>query len=139
VNELQFKLEAPYKFSNALESMKKLGAKPKVNDKYLPSFVIVDESVGNNTLGSLTAGYNKVLCDNKKLGSCVLLENNSFDLGEDSKWNGVEALSEKDIWSNHYVPSSLKSESSLNLLNSKDISGEYFVWETKSNSIRNSA
>jgi len=73
VNELQSKLETPYKFSNSLEAMKKLGAEPKVNDKYLPYFFIVDESAGNNTSDSLTAGYNKVLCDDKKLG-CVLLE-----------------------------------------------------------------
>jgi len=38
--------------------MKKLGAKPKVNDKYLPSFVIVDESVENNTLDSLLNPFN---------------------------------------------------------------------------------
>ena len=34
-------------------------------------------------------------------------------------WENVEALCEKDIWSNHYVPNSLKSEPSLNPLNSK--------------------
>jgi len=47
----------------------------------MPYLVIVDESVGNNTSGSLTGGYSKVLYDNKKLGSCVLL--NGFDLGEE--------------------------------------------------------
>ena len=36
-------------------------------------------------------------------GSCVLLENNDFDLGKDSKWDVVKASSERDIWSNHYV------------------------------------
>jgi len=87
VNELQFKLEAHYNFTNALEAIKKLRTKPKINDKYIPSFVIVDESVGNNTSDSLTVGCSKVLCDNKKLGSCVLLEDNGFELGKDSKWN----------------------------------------------------
>ena len=38
VNELQSKLEAHYNFTNALEAIKKLRAKPKVNDKYLPYF-----------------------------------------------------------------------------------------------------
>ncbi|KAK7374129.1 hypothetical protein VNO80_07555 [Phaseolus coccineus] len=36
--------EAPYKFTNALEAVKKLRAEPKANDQYLPPFVIVDES-----------------------------------------------------------------------------------------------
>ena len=68
-----------------------------------------------------------------------LLENNGFDLGEDSKWNSVETLSTKGIWSNHYVPSSLKPKSFLNPFNSKGESGEDFVWEIKSNSIQNFA
>jgi len=38
-----------------------------------------------------------------------LLENSGFDLGEDSRWNGVETLSTKDIWSNHYVPRTLST------------------------------
>jgi len=42
-------------------------------------------------------GCSKVLCDNKKLGSCVLLENNGFDLGKDTKWNVALASSENDI------------------------------------------
>ncbi|TKY65623.1 2,3-bisphosphoglycerate-independent phosphoglycerate mutase [Spatholobus suberectus] len=36
--------EAPYKFTNALEAIKKLRAEPKANDQYLPPFVIVDEN-----------------------------------------------------------------------------------------------
>jgi len=72
-------------------------------------------------------------------GSCVLLENSGFDLGEDHKWNGVETSSERDIWSNHYVQSSLKSFSFLNPFNSKGESEEDFVWKIKSNSIQNSA
>ena len=56
------------------------------------------------------------------------LENSGFDLGEDDRWNDVEALSKKDIWSNHYVPISLKLESFLNPFNSKGESGEDFVW-----------
>ena len=123
VNELQSKLDVPYKFSNALEVMKKLGAELKVN----------------NTSDSPIAVYNKILCDNKKLGSCVLLENSGSDLGEDNKWNVVKVSSKRDIWSNHYVPNSLKSESFLNLFNSKGESVEDFVWETKSNSNQNSA
>ena len=43
-------------------------------------------------------------------GSCVLLENSGFDLGEDGKWNGVETSYERDIWSNHYVQNSLKPD-----------------------------
>ena len=54
-------------------------------------------------------------------------------------WNGVEALPTKDIWSNHYVPSSLKPESFLNPFNSKGESEEDFVWKIKSNSIQNFA
>jgi len=48
-------------------------------------------------------------------------------LGEEPKWNGVEALSEKDIWFNHYVPSSLRLESLLNPFNSKGKSTGDFV------------
>jgi len=59
-------------------------------------------------------GFNKGSCGNKKLGSCVVLENNGYDLGKDSKWNVVKASSKRDIWYNHYAPSSLKQESSLN-------------------------
>ncbi|KQK21855.1 hypothetical protein BRADI_1g63510v3 [Brachypodium distachyon] len=36
--------EAPHKFQNALEAVKKLREGPKANDQYLPPFVIVDES-----------------------------------------------------------------------------------------------
>ncbi|CAL0304379.1 unnamed protein product [Lupinus luteus] len=36
--------EAPYKFTSALEAIKKLRAEPKANDQYLPPFVIVDET-----------------------------------------------------------------------------------------------
>ncbi|KAL6660087.1 hypothetical protein ACP70R_002209 [Stipagrostis hirtigluma subsp. patula] len=36
--------EAPHKFRNALEAVKKLREVPKANDQYLPPFVIVDES-----------------------------------------------------------------------------------------------
>lgn len=35
--------EAPYKFRNAVEAVKKLREAPKANDQYLPPFVIVDE------------------------------------------------------------------------------------------------
>ena len=59
VNELQSKLETHYNFTNALEAIKKLREEPKVNDKYLPSFVIVDESVRNNISESMTAGCSK--------------------------------------------------------------------------------
>jgi len=48
-------------------------------------------------------------------------------LEEDTRWNGVEALSTKDIWFNHYVSSSLKPKSFLNPFNSKGKSGEDFV------------
>ena len=67
-----------------------------------------------------------------------LLENSNFNLEEDTRWNGVEALSTKDIWFNHYVSSSLKPKSFLNPFNSKGKSGEDFVWEIKRNSIQNS-
>jgi len=67
------------------------------------------------------------------------LENSVFDLGEEPKWNGVDPLSEKDIWSNDYVLGSLRSKSFLNLFNSKGESREDFVWEIKGNSIQNSA
>jgi len=60
-------------------------------------------------------------------GSSVLLENSGFDLGENHKWNGVETSSERDIWSNHYVQSSLKPKSFLNPFNSKGESEEDFV------------
>ncbi|XP_062120602.1 2,3-bisphosphoglycerate-independent phosphoglycerate mutase [Humulus lupulus] len=36
--------EAPYKFTNALEAVKKLRQEPNTSDQYLPPFVIVDES-----------------------------------------------------------------------------------------------
>ncbi|OAY44625.1 2,3-bisphosphoglycerate-independent phosphoglycerate mutase [Manihot esculenta] len=36
--------EAPHKFRNALEAVKKLREEPKANDQYLPPFVIVDEN-----------------------------------------------------------------------------------------------
>ncbi|KAG0457719.1 hypothetical protein HPP92_022598 [Vanilla planifolia] len=36
--------EAPNKFRNAVEALKKLREAPKANDQYLPPFVIVDES-----------------------------------------------------------------------------------------------
>jgi len=117
--------------------MKKLGAE---NQKPMTSichiFVIIDERLGN-TSDCLTMRYSKVFCGNKKLGSCVVLS--SSDLGKDSKWNVVEASSERDIWSNHYAPSSLKSVPSLNHFNSKDKSAQDFVWETKSSSNHNSA
>jgi len=94
VNELLSKLESLYKFSKALKVMKKLGAEPNANDKYPPCFVIIDESVGN-TLGGLSAGFNKVSCDNKKLSSYVVLEDSGYDLGEDGKWSAVAASSRK--------------------------------------------
>ena len=52
--------------------------------------------------------------------------------------NVVEASSERDIWSNHYVSSSLKPKSFLNPFNSKGESAKDFVWETKSISNQNS-
>ena len=64
-------------------------------------------------------------------GSCVLLENNGFDLGEDHKWNGVETSSEREIWYNHYLRSSLKSKSFLNPFNSKGESGEILFGKLK--------
>lgn len=36
--------QAPHKFRNALEAVKKLREDPKINDQYLPPFVIVDEN-----------------------------------------------------------------------------------------------
>ncbi|XP_059668185.1 2,3-bisphosphoglycerate-independent phosphoglycerate mutase [Cornus florida] len=36
--------EAPYKFRNAVEAVKKLREEPGANDQYLPPFVIVDEN-----------------------------------------------------------------------------------------------
>ncbi|KDP21820.1 hypothetical protein JCGZ_00607 [Jatropha curcas] len=36
--------EAPHKFRNAVEAVKKLREAPKANDQYLPPFVIVDEN-----------------------------------------------------------------------------------------------
>ncbi|CAN6468487.1 unnamed protein product [Victoria cruziana] len=36
--------EAPFKFQNAVEAVKKLREVPKANDQYLPPFVIVDEN-----------------------------------------------------------------------------------------------
>ncbi|GFZ07623.1 phosphoglycerate mutase, 2,3-bisphosphoglycerate-independent [Actinidia rufa] len=36
--------EAPYKFKNAVEAVKKLREETKANDQYLPPFVIVDEN-----------------------------------------------------------------------------------------------
>ncbi|PSS34802.1 2,3-bisphosphoglycerate-independent phosphoglycerate mutase [Actinidia chinensis var. chinensis] len=36
--------EAPYKFRNAIEAVKKLREETKANDQYLPPFVIVDEN-----------------------------------------------------------------------------------------------
>ncbi|GLU17799.1 hypothetical protein SLE2022_341520 [Rubroshorea leprosula] len=36
--------EAPHKFRNAVEAVKKLREDPKANDQYLPPFVVVDES-----------------------------------------------------------------------------------------------
>nr|XP_027063890.1 2,3-bisphosphoglycerate-independent phosphoglycerate mutase [Coffea arabica] len=36
--------EAPHKFTNAVEAVKKLREEPKANDQYLPPFVIVDEN-----------------------------------------------------------------------------------------------
>jgi 2,3-bisphosphoglycerate-independent phosphoglycerate mutase len=35
--------EAPYKFRSAIDAVKKLRVELKVNDQYLPPFVIVDE------------------------------------------------------------------------------------------------
>lgn len=36
--------EAPHKFTNAVEAVKKLRQEPKANDQYLPPFVIVDDN-----------------------------------------------------------------------------------------------
>ncbi|KAB5561856.1 hypothetical protein DKX38_006813 [Salix brachista] len=46
--------EAPYKFRNAVEAVKKLREEPKANDQYLPPFVIVDES--GNPVGPIKDG-----------------------------------------------------------------------------------
>ncbi|KAJ1297310.1 hypothetical protein BS78_01G365600 [Paspalum vaginatum] len=46
--------EAPHKFKNALEAVKKLREDPKANDQYLPPFVIVDES--RRPVGSIQDG-----------------------------------------------------------------------------------
>ncbi|KAG6745459.1 2,3-bisphosphoglycerate-independent phosphoglycerate mutase [Populus alba x Populus x berolinensis] len=46
--------EAPYKFRNAVEAVKKLREEPKANDQYLPPFVIVDES--GNPVGTIKDG-----------------------------------------------------------------------------------
>ncbi|OEL21308.1 2,3-bisphosphoglycerate-independent phosphoglycerate mutase [Dichanthelium oligosanthes] len=46
--------EAPHKFKNALEAVKKLREDPKANDQYLPPFAIVDES--GKPVGSIQDG-----------------------------------------------------------------------------------
>ncbi|KAJ1686617.1 hypothetical protein LUZ63_018007 [Rhynchospora breviuscula] len=46
--------EAPHKFQNAVEAVKKLRELPKMNDQYLPPFVIVDES--GNPVGPILDG-----------------------------------------------------------------------------------
>ncbi|GAV72040.1 Metalloenzyme domain-containing protein/iPGM_N domain-containing protein [Cephalotus follicularis] len=53
--------EAPHKFRSALEAVKKLRAEPKVNDQYLPPFVIVGEngkSVGPIVDGDAVVTFN---------------------------------------------------------------------------------
>lgn len=46
--------EAPYKFQNPVEAVKKLRELPKMSDQYLPPFVIVDES--GNPVGPILDG-----------------------------------------------------------------------------------
>eukprot|EP01018_Ginkgo_biloba_P000379 Gb_01537 [translate_table: standard] len=46
--------EAPHKFRNALQAIKKLREDPKANDQYLPPFVIVDEN--ENAVGPILDG-----------------------------------------------------------------------------------
>lgn len=46
--------EAPYKFRNAVEAVKKLREEPKASDQYLPPFVIVDEN--NKAVGPILDG-----------------------------------------------------------------------------------
>ncbi|CDP17861.1 unnamed protein product [Coffea canephora] len=53
--------EAPHKFTNAVEAVKKLREEPKANDQYLPPFVIVDEngkSVGPILDGDAVVTFN---------------------------------------------------------------------------------
>ncbi|KAI4994264.1 hypothetical protein ZWY2020_029312 [Hordeum vulgare] len=46
--------EAPHKFPNGLEAVKRLRDDPKANDQYLPPFVVVDES--GNPVGPIVDG-----------------------------------------------------------------------------------
>ncbi|KAL7589136.1 hypothetical protein Lser_V15G39642 [Lactuca serriola] len=46
--------EAPHKFKNAVEAIKKLREAPNANDQYLPPFVIVDE--GGKAVGPIVDG-----------------------------------------------------------------------------------
>jgi len=46
--------EAPHKFQNAVEAVKKLRELPKMSDQYIPPFVIVDES--GNPVGPILDG-----------------------------------------------------------------------------------
>ncbi|KAK1271751.1 2,3-bisphosphoglycerate-independent phosphoglycerate mutase [Acorus gramineus] len=53
--------EAPHKFQNALEAVKKLRAEPKAHDQYLPPFVIVDgngKAVGPIVDGDAVVTFN---------------------------------------------------------------------------------
>ena len=53
-------------------------------------------------------------------------------------WEKIVNGTERDVWSNHYIPSSLKPEHFLNPFNSTGESARDFVWETKSISNQNS-
>ncbi|WZZ62840.1 hypothetical protein YC2023_062947 [Brassica napus] len=72
--------EAPHKFKNALEAVKKLRAEPKANDQYLPPFVIVDDS--GKAVGPIVDG-DAVVTFNFRADRMVMLakalENEDFD------------------------------------------------------------
>ncbi|XP_004492608.1 2,3-bisphosphoglycerate-independent phosphoglycerate mutase [Cicer arietinum] len=72
--------EAPYKFTNAVEAVKKLRAEPKANDQYLPPFVIVDES--GKSVGPIVDG-DAVVTFNFRADRMTMLakalENENFD------------------------------------------------------------
>lgn len=72
--------EAPHKFKNALEAVKKLRSEPKANDQYLPPFVIVDDN--GKAVGPVVDG-DAVVTFNFRADRMVMLakalENEDFD------------------------------------------------------------
>ncbi|KAK1313459.1 hypothetical protein QJS10_CPA06g02418 [Acorus calamus] len=72
--------QAPHKFQNAVEAVKKLREDPNANDQYLPPFVIVDEN--GNAVGPIVDG-DAVVTFNFRADRMVMLakalENEDFD------------------------------------------------------------